>query len=153
MSASLIARSRDHTFYNASQAMSVLEYDFSSNDIPGEVVIGPVWFEGFTNFPGAQWIFQVNMRNTTENALNEAREVIKYAAENLYAFEIGNEPDIAVMEGEATSYSQSDYVKKWLAIADAITHNVLKGNPYGLDETRLFQVLTYAGHDLDGFSV
>lgn len=144
---------RDHTFYNLSQEISVTESNFTQNGIPNDVVVGPVWFEGFTNFPGSKWIFQVNLQNTIDNAINEARAVMNFTREDLIAFEIGNEPDISALLGEEKKCNQSQYVKDWLIYADAISEKVLKGNPYGLDETAFFQALTYAYHDEFGFSV
>ncbi|GAD99181.1 GTP-binding protein GTR2 [Paecilomyces variotii No. 5] len=145
--------SADHTFYNLSQEISVTESNFNENGIPNNVTIGPVWFEGFTNFPGSKWIFQVNIQNTIDNAINEARSAMNYTGKDLIAFEIGNEPDISALLGEDKKYNQSQYVEDWLTYADAISEKVLKGNPYGLDETTFFQALTYADHDEYGFSV
>lgn len=89
-----------------------------------------------------------------ENALSEAQLCMDHAKDNLAAFEIGNEPDIAVAEGEASgNYTLADYVAKWLDFADAISEKILKGNTYGLPEQRFFQALTYSSYDDNGFSV
>ncbi len=138
---------RDHTYFNTSQAISVVKGDVSTNGIPLAVTVGPVWFEGFGSFPGVKWVFQVNKNNGTDNAVREARAVLNSTGKGLIAFEIGNEPDLD------PSYTEEAYVEKWLAIADAISSHVLRGNPYGLDDTFFFEALTFAAHNYRNFSV
>ncbi|CAK7237084.1 GTP-binding protein gtr2 [Sporothrix bragantina] len=147
--------SADHTYYNESQTVSVIESDFNANGIPSNVQVGPAWFEGFRNFPGTLWIFQVNMWNTTDNAVREAREVLETCRGNLLAFEIGNEPDIAALVGEVKTgtFTETQYVQKWLDLASAISSQVLEGNNYGLDEKNFFQALTFAAHNAYNYSV
>jgi hypothetical protein len=146
--------SRDYVTYNASQEISVFIANSSSNGIPSAVHVGPTWFEGFGNFLGSSWTFQVSHLGTLENAIAEAQQCMNHAKESLASFEIGNEPDIAVQQGqEPKNYTMSEYVQQWLQFADAISENVLKGNPYGLEEQRFFQALVYASHDINGFSM
>ncbi|KAK2755741.1 hypothetical protein FQN54_005891 [Arachnomyces sp. PD_36] len=131
--------SADHIIYNASQEIPVFLSNSSDNGIPDEVYVGPSWFEGFQNFPGSLWTFQVALRGTIENAVAEAQLCMDHAREFLVAFEIGNEPDIAVEQGTVPKdYTMSDYVDEWLQYADAISENVLQ---------------VYASHDHEGFSV
>ncbi|KAJ5703660.1 hypothetical protein N7493_011585 [Penicillium malachiteum] len=139
--------SADRAIYNASQTESIIlstEYD---NGIPLEVYIGPTLFEGFESFPGVPWTFQVNLANNKskalENALAEARAALSHIKENLVAFEVGNEPDLYPGEVRPLNYSTADYVQEWNYFADAISNQVLKGNPYGLDYWRIFQALTF----------
>lgn len=85
------------------------------------------------------------MWNSVDNAIEEARHALRHLGPNLVAFEIGNEPDVAALAGEAPkSWNLQDYIAKWNTYADAISEQVLKGNPYGLDEWKLFQALTFA---------
>lgn len=124
----------------------MVESDFNANGIPGVVVVGPVWFEGFENFPGSKWTFQVNLRGTLENALSEAHLAVEHIGQDLVSFEIGNEPDIAVLVKELTEYNLTQYINEWNTFADAISEQVLKENKYGLDSWQMFQALTFAGH-------
>lgn len=121
-----------------------------------EVYLGPTFFEGFESFPGVPWTFQVNLANNKsdalENALSEARVALSHIKENLVAFEVGNEPDLYPGAVRPLNYSTADYVREWTGFADAISKDVLHGNPYGLDYWRIFQALTFVDKG-DGFSV
>lgn len=117
--------------------------------------LGPTFFEGFENFPGVPWTFQVNLANNKsdalENALSEARVALSHIKENLVAFEVGNEPDLYPGAVRPLNYSTADYVREWTGFADAISKEVLRGNSYGLDYWRIFQALTFVDKG-DGFS-
>lgn len=116
--------------------------------IATRVNVGPVWFEGFNNFPGSRWVYQVNMGTSynetggLENALEVARMVMDAVQDKLDSFELGNEPEM--MTGRNANYSVEDYVTEWNLYADAVSAFVLKNNSYGLDETRFFQAFTIA---------
>lgn len=149
---------RDRTIYNSTQEQSIIlskEYD---NGIPVEVSIGKAFFEGFDNFPGTPWTFQVNLANNRsdalENALTEARIALSHIKEKLVAFEIGNEPDLyPIYPGDVrpSNYTTVDYAEEWNHYANAISKHVLHNNPYGLDSWKLFQALTFV-YKGDGFS-
>ncbi|KAK5163458.1 GTP-binding protein gtr2 [Saxophila tyrrhenica] len=149
--------STDRIWYNASQQVAsrnVFENtgSLTSNiGIPDRVEIGPAFFEGFRNFPDTSFSWQMNMGNTygtpggLENALEVARHVMHTVGGRLDSFEIGNEPDIFYLVGHRPkNYTLADYVRQWNEYADACSSQVLKGNPYGLAETRFFQGLTTA---------
>jgi hypothetical protein len=117
--------------------------------IPDLVRIGPSFFEGFDNFPNTHWSWQINMGKTfgqpggLENALEVARCVMHTVQDRLESFEIGNEPDIFWLVGHrARNCTMADYIREWNHYADACIESVLKGNEYGLEETRFFQGLT-----------
>ncbi|KAJ5533180.1 hypothetical protein N7494_009732 [Penicillium frequentans] len=147
--------SADRAIYNAPQVESVILSSEYSNGIPLEVYVGPTFFEGFESFPGVPWTFQVNLANNKsdalENALLEARVALSHIKENLVAFEVGNEPDLYPGAVRPLNYSTADYVREWTGFADAISDEVLRGNPYGLDHWRIFQALTFVDKG-DGFS-
>ncbi|CAG8091796.1 unnamed protein product [Penicillium salamii] len=147
--------SADRAIYNASQAESIVLSTESDNGIPLEVSLGPVFFEGFENFPGTPWTFQVNLANNKsnalENALAEAKVALSHIRGDLYAFEIGNEPDLYPGDVRPLDYTVADYVKQWRAFADAISNEVLHGNQYGLEDWKLFQALTFIFY-FNGFS-
>ncbi|CAG8921660.1 unnamed protein product [Penicillium salamii] len=145
----------DRAIYNASQAESIVLSTESDNGIPLEVSLGPVFFEGFENFPGTPWTFQVNLANNKsnalENALAEAKVALSHIRGDLYAFEIGNEPDLYPGDVRPLDYTVADYVKQWRTFADAISNEVLHGNQYGLEDWKLFQALTFIFY-FNGFS-
>lgn len=75
-----------------------------------------------------------------ENALEIARLVMDSVQHRLEAFEIGNEPDIFILAGHRPdNYTLAQYISEWNEYADAASEQILKGNKYGLDETRFFQ--------------
>lgn len=126
------------------------------NGIPSAVYIGPSWFEGFHNFPGSLWNFQANLASQApgalDNTLEVCRRVMHELKSNLIAFEIGNEPDLYFRNVRPSHYTVNDYVKEWKIYAEAISRQVLKGNPYGLPERTFFQGLVYAARNLGTFT-
>ncbi|KAJ5350891.1 hypothetical protein N7541_008618, partial [Penicillium brevicompactum] len=147
--------SADRAIYNASQVESVILSATSDNGIPHEVSLGPIFFEGFENFPGTPWTFQVNLANNKSNALDnalaEAKVALSHIRGNLYAFEIGNEPDLYPGDVRPLNYTVADYVGEWRAFANAISKEVLHNNQYGLEDWKLFQALTFIFY-FNGFS-
>jgi hypothetical protein len=71
---------------------------------------------------------------------------------NLIDFEIGNEVDLYPCGVRPCGYTVYDYLQEWTKYADAISENVLKGNPYGLDEQKFFQALVFANAELNTFT-
>ncbi|UKZ93201.1 uncharacterized protein TrAFT101_008122 [Trichoderma asperellum] len=147
--------SADRTYYNASQELSI-QVDTGANGIPSAVYIGPVYFEAFNNFPGSLWSFQANLANNASWGLNNTMEVCKLVMNTLKGslidFEIGNEVDLYPCGVRPCGYTVYDYLQEWTRYADAISENVLKGNPYGLDEQKFFQALVFANAQLNTFT-
>ena len=147
---------RDRAIYNSSQKESIVLSSQYDNGIPLEVYLGPTFFEGFENFPGVPWTFQVNLANNKsnalENALAEAHIALSHIKENLVAFEVGNEPDLYPGTVRPLNYSTADYIREWTFFADEISNHVLRGNRYDLNYWRLFQALTFVNKG-DGFSM
>ena len=137
----------DRAIYNATQAESIRLSTEEDNGIPLEVYLGPSFFEGFENFPGTPWTFQVNLANNRsnalENAIAEARMALDHIKSDLVAFEIGNEPDLYPGDVRPVNYTSADYNMEWNRYADAISKEVLRGNDFGLDDWKLFQALTF----------
>lgn len=87
------------------------------------------------------------MEGGLENVLEVAEKVMHLVKDKLETFEIGNEPDLMArfFSHRPADYDMDDFVLEWLEYANATSELVLKGNQYGLDETRFFQALTFAG--------
>lgn len=80
-----------------------------------------------------------------DNAMHVAQLVVGRVQDRLESFELGNEPDLMPrFEHRAENYTLEEYVDEWNDYADAASERVLKGNPYGLEETRFFQGMTSA---------
>lgn len=154
-----MTRHSDRVWYNASQeAASISWYNpnatFTADyGIPDRVFAGPGFFDGFDNFPGSKWSWQLNFGHSfgqpggLENALEVAQIVMDKVQDKLESFEIGNEPDIMWVPGHRPqTYTLQEYVDEWNSYADAASERVLKGNPYGLEEVRFFQAMTNAMH-------
>lgn len=150
----------DRVWYNESQEVGLINYyeeegpgGLQSWGIPDWVYIGPAFFDGFKNFPGSHWSWQVNMGKTfgmeggLENALEVAQKVMDTVQDQLESFEVGNEPDLMarIFNHRPSTYNMDDYISEWIDYAKATSKAVLKGNKYGLDETRFFSALTFAG--------
>ncbi|KAL9477659.1 hypothetical protein ACSS6W_007500 [Trichoderma asperelloides] len=133
-----------------------IQVDTGANGIPSAVYIGPVYFEALNNFPGSLWSFQANLANNASWGLNNTMEVCKLVMNtlkgNLIDFEIGNEVDLYPCSVHPCGYTVYDYIQEWARYADAISENVLKGNPYGLDEQKFFQALVFANAQLNTFT-
>ncbi|KAJ5343909.1 uncharacterized protein N7506_003733 [Penicillium brevicompactum] len=89
--------------------------------------------------------------NALDNALAEAKVALSHIRGNLYAFEIGNEPDLYPGDVRPLNYTVADYVGEWRAFADTISKEVLHNNQYGLEDWKLFQALTFIFY-FNGFS-
>ncbi|KAL6353092.1 hypothetical protein LRP88_13580 [Fusarium phalaenopsidis] len=150
--------STDRVWYNASQEIGAYNWwntteSFTTQyGIPDMVYIGPGFFDGFHNFPGTRWSWQLNMGNTfgkkggLENALEVAKIVVDNVKDKLESFEIGNEPDLMVRFGHRSEgYSLKEYVNEWNQYATKASKHILKHNKYGLAKKRFFQGLLVAG--------
>jgi hypothetical protein len=154
----------DRVWFNASQEVNAFNEFHNAGSltnnlgIPDVVSIGPSFFEGFLNFPDTRWSWQLNMGKTfgqhggLDNSLEVARRVMHTVKDKLESFEIGNEPDLMWIFGHRPkNYTMADYIREWNDYADACSESVLKGNGYGLEETRFFQGLTTTG-DNEGWT-
>ena len=114
------------------------------------MTIGPVFYEGFLNFPGSKFHYDLNLAqnnsNGIPNAVAEAKIALKYIGKNLESFEIGNECDLYVSQSvRPPNYTELDYVTEWTVHASDVTEQVLALNEYGLNAWTIYQALTYAG--------
>ncbi|KAI1093000.1 hypothetical protein F5B19DRAFT_451637 [Rostrohypoxylon terebratum] len=112
----------------------------------GGVTVGPSFFKAFDNWPGAKFIFMVPFLNTTHsNTLAWAKAGMKHIGnENLYALEIGNEPNFYswIKTGHA-----AEYVKRYTNLQDE-----LKKSIPSLSGPKKFQVLDAAFGDSTGLT-
>lgn len=72
-------------------------------------------FSRFVNLTGWKVIWGLNLgENNPEKNSNEAAYVTKRLKNTLYAFQIGNEPDLYYKHLRPANYTVSDYEKEWL---------------------------------------
>lgn len=65
------------------------------------ITIGSSWFEGFNSFPGVQWVYSLPLVYLNQANSIEATKmaVSMIGSKNLYALEMGNEPDLYPANG------------------------------------------------------
>ncbi|KAK2589849.1 hypothetical protein QQS21_012471 [Conoideocrella luteorostrata] len=103
---------------------------------------GPTFFEGFKNFPGTRFVYDIPFAKLNRsNSLAQAKEALhSIGMENLEALEIGNEPDLYVRQGvRSKPYGPAEYSAEWKAYSDWLVASL------GLPNKPLFQALTFAG--------
>lgn len=132
----------DHAKFDEHQQVAITIPPSEANKtIPEDLTLGPSYFEGFSNFPFAQWIFSAPFVYMN---LSECISTTKLAIQNigsgvLNAIEIGNEPDLYIRDGDMPpSWTVHDYVDEWLIF----TSNV--ANATGLEGERIFQAAALA---------
>ena len=91
---------------------------------PGlQSIIGPGWFDAFSLIQDLpfNYVYQVPLTfGSIENSVTFAKKGLDaIGLKNLYAIEIGNEPDIGRWKGNV-----QDYVNDWLQYAEAISGNL-----------------------------
>jgi hypothetical protein len=111
---------------------SILRIGGNSNDkaswkgsTAGLTVITPSQVDALADFlaaTGWQVIYSINLpQNTLSAAADEAAYVANKLGSSLIGFEIGNEPDIYPTNGlRPTSYSFSNFLAEWQAMAQAV---------------------------------
>ena len=84
---------------------------------PGDISIGPSFFEGYSSFPGSKFIHGFNLKNATnsvtgwESLIDEAAVACKALDGKLVWWEYGNEPD--VYPRPSSTWNTSTYVDDW----------------------------------------
>ena len=139
---------RDHVTWDASQTASQSYTGSSSNGIPIGLTVGPDFLTGIDNFPGVKWTWMLQLVNNTDagraNAIDFGKALMQHFKENLTSLEIGNEPDMYAGSVRPSNYTAADYTQEWLPYAQQVSDELLKNNPYGLHERKLFQTCVLA---------
>ncbi|KAE8371340.1 hypothetical protein BDV26DRAFT_276305 [Aspergillus bertholletiae] len=112
--------SLDHATYSPTLSDPIYNPDPSSG-IPKHLKIGPSFFNHFTNFPDAKYVIDIPMfHNNLSNSLlfaEAANRVI--GPSNIYAWEIGNEPDNYGNAG--ADWDEEQFGEKWGNWSEAIS--------------------------------
>ncbi len=114
----------DYASYSASaQALS------SPETGPGSVVNDPLLRDLGFFLEATNWklIWGLNLgRGTIENAVDEAKAVLAATGKNLFAFEIGNEPDLFAHREthRKKGYGYEDYLLGYRRFRDALRKNI-----------------------------
>jgi hypothetical protein len=102
---------------------------------PDEYIVGPCYFTAMNRFPtGTPITYGLNMALDGEgyldvliNAAAAARDGLTNV--DLVSFEIGNEPDLYLLNGfRKVPWNGAIYTEQWLQRADAVWKYVLEGN-------------------------
>lgn len=122
--------SGDHDHYDADQTYRSLPPP--TPDPAGDVfnwTLGPSYYKGFANFPNTDFTWQVPINilgpHLPVDPFTQAEQVLKYIpAGSLSSLEIGNEPDLCVVQGaRESSYDEAAYVQQWLETATNLIMN------------------------------
>lgn len=105
-------------------------------------VLGPSFYEGFKNFPGTRWVYDIPFaKHNHTDSVDEARGAINHIGfDNLEGLEIGNEVDLYVKQGSRPAgWGPQNYTTEFLEYADFLT------GALGLPKGPIFQALTLSG--------
>ncbi|KAJ5587237.1 glycoside hydrolase family 79 protein [Penicillium hispanicum] len=130
----------DYSNYNPQQTTAV-EPPMQGDGIGQKYVLGPVFYEGFRNWPNTQWVYDIPFaKENHTDSLYQAQHAISNIGETyLSGLEIGNEVDLYVQQGSRPAgYGPANYSVDFLQYADFLTQAL------SLPEKPLFQVLTLA---------
>ncbi|OAQ85232.1 glycoside hydrolase family 79 protein [Purpureocillium lilacinum] len=138
----------DYSNFNPDQALPVTPPQQGAG-IGQKFVFGPVFYEGFRNWPGTRWVYDVPFAKSNKtNSQYEARAAVdNIGLENLEALEIGNEVDLYVKQGSRPGgYGPAEFSADWRAYADWLV------GALGLPAGPLFQTLTLSSAHAAPFS-
>ncbi|KAF7192882.1 Beta-glucuronidase, partial [Pseudocercospora fuligena] len=122
--------SQDNAIFDASQEQAViLNFASPTDDQPANLTFGPKYFESYHTWPKTSFIHGFNLKaNTSENhaaLLESAKYACHSLGDQLYAWELGNEPDLYhVLAARPTSYDEIAYVAEWHNLTRAIESTV-----------------------------
>ncbi|OCL10161.1 glycoside hydrolase family 79 protein, partial [Glonium stellatum] len=108
--------SLDNSSYHPDQAEPFIIPDSQKGKgIPKNIKIGPSYFYSFANFPQAQYVVDIPWAtNDLSNSILLAKEVYKVIdASNIYALEIGNEPNNYHGNARPSGWSMADLASQW----------------------------------------
>lgn len=77
--------------------------------------LGPSYFDSFANIPQARYVVDIPLaKNNLSNSLLFAKEAYRtLGASNIYALEIGNEPNNYPSNARPKGWSQANYAAQW----------------------------------------
>jgi hypothetical protein len=90
------------------------------------VTFGPSYFKSFNNLNNVRWILDLplaydNLSSTVTRAKSAVNTI---GAGNIFALEIGNEPDYYPGVDRAASYGPKQYVKEWSDFAEGVLNGL-----------------------------
>ena len=122
--------SGDSGRYVPSQAAAVaIPASQSGANVPSGLTIGPSYFESFQTFGNnsVQWVYMVPLAELDlANSVEETKVAVQsIGIDNIYAIEIGNEPDLYVSQMKrSVNYGCQQYVVDWFNYVSALTGNI-----------------------------
>ena len=131
---------RDYSNYNPDQEAPITPPQ-SGAGIGQKFVFGPTFYEGFKNWPGTRWIYDVPFAKLNHTlSLDQAKAAVdSIGLQNLEALELGNEVDLYTNPKQNvrnSSWSPAEYADQFHTYSDWLV-NALK-----LPNGPLFEVLT-----------
>lgn len=109
----MLTCNRDHATYDPSLTEPIYNPEPNSG-IPKHLKIGPSFFGFFENFPKTKYIVDIPWyKNQLSNSLDFATAAYISIGKNIYAFEIGNEPDNYGDAARPGSWTEKDFSDQW----------------------------------------
>lgn len=134
----LVTLSSDYSNFDPHQSTPVTP-PMQGAGIGQKFVLGPSFYEGFHNFAGTRWVYDIPFaKENHTDSIDEARTAIDHIGYDLLeGLEIGNEVDLYVNQGSRPAgWGPQNYTTEFLEYADFLTGTL------GLPETPIFQALT-----------
>ncbi|GIZ49328.1 hypothetical protein CKM354_001236000 [Cercospora kikuchii] len=147
---------QDLTIFNASQEAAVVQvFNPANPDYPANQTIGSAWFESYQTWPGYHFSHGFNLGEDSPEARQALLDSVPYACKalegRLYAWELGNEPDLFIAPITSDpprdpDYNEEDYVAEWLEWSRRIREEVQSACPaLSTDEQYKFLAPSFAG--------
>ena len=125
--------SGDQAAYDPNQQQAnCWPYDKPTDGLLVPIVLGRDWLAGFKNVPGARYILELPLANSSvEQTVQFAKDVLKgIDSQSLEAVEVGNEPNLYPTQEyrgktkRPSTYAPKDYVSEFLRYSQAVASNV-----------------------------
>jgi hypothetical protein len=121
--------SRDYATYIPGQSEAIIDppsADQQNGPLPHNMTIGSSFFESFKTLPRAKYIIDIPFAHgNLTNAVAFAEAAYKViGAENIYALELGNEPNNYANVSRPADYTTLDYISEWTSWTNTISSSL-----------------------------
>lgn len=117
------------------------------------IYVGPSFFSSFNTFPNTRYIPGINLAiNGTAGTVSRTAQVeltCRALGDNLYMFEVGNEPDHFISYfRRPTNWTIEEYVEEWLEASQLVLDVMASACPQIAKQSPGFFAPSFGGTDL-----